>query len=105
MQLAHSYKEKTMSHRIEILENNTVEIFAEGSDVPFLRQPNWPNQAPWADAAEARAWAEAFVEAIEVPEAPFAANGPGEERMPKPTEEQIAEMRAAFEARNQVPTE
>jgi hypothetical protein len=83
-----------MSNRIEILKNNTVEIFAEGSDVPFLRQPNWPNQAPWADAAESRAWAEMFVEAIEVADAPFAPVGPGLERQAKPTPEQIAEWEA-----------
>jgi hypothetical protein len=83
-----------MSHRIEILDNNTVEIFTEGSDVPFLRQPNWPNQAPWADAAEARSWAEMYVEAIEVADAPYAPNGPGEERQAKPTPEQIAEWEA-----------
>ena len=83
-----------MSHRIEILDNNTVEIFAEGSDVPFLRQPNWPNQAPWADAAEARAWADMFVEAMEVAEAPYAPTGPGLERQAKPTPEQIAEWEA-----------
>lgn len=83
-----------MSHRIEILDNNTVEIFAEGSDVPFLRQPTWPDQSPWAAAAEARAWAEMFVEAIEVADAPFAPNGPGQERQAKPTPEQIAEWEA-----------
>ena len=83
-----------MTHRIEILDNNTVEIFAEGSDVPFLRQPNWPNQAPWADAAEAISWAEMFVEAIEVLDAPYAPAGPGLERQSKPTPEQIAEWEA-----------
>lgn len=83
-----------MSNRIEILDNNTVEIFAEGSDVPFLRQPTWPNQTPWADASEARSWADMFVEAMEVAEAPFAPEGPGMERHPKPTAEQIAEWEA-----------
>lgn len=80
-----------MSHRIEILDNNTVEIFAEGSDVPFLRQPTWPDQSPWADAAEARGWAEMFIEAATDADAPFAPSGPGQERKSKPTPEQIAE--------------
>ncbi len=83
-----------MSHRIEILDNNTVEIFAEGSDIPFLRQPAWPNQTPWADAAEARSWADMFVEAIKVADAPYAPLGPGLERQAKPTPEQIAEWEA-----------
>lgn len=83
-----------MSNRIEILDNNTVEIFAEGSDVPFLRQPTWPNQTPWADAIEARSWADMFVESIEVADAPYAPVGPGLERQAKPTPEQISEWEA-----------
>jgi hypothetical protein len=92
-----------MSNRIEILDNNTVEIFAEGSDVPFLRQPNWPNQSPWTDAAEARAWAEMYVESMEVADAPYAPNGPGEERQAKPTAEEIAAYQAELEAQNTPP--
>jgi hypothetical protein len=92
-----------MSNRIEILDNNTVEIFAEGSDVPFLRQPTWPNQAPWANAGEARTWAEMYVEAMEVADAPYAPNGPGEERQAKPTAEEIAAYQAELEAQNTPP--
>ena len=93
-----------MTHRIEILENNTVEIYLGDTDKPFLRQPVWPNQEPWANAEEARSWAEMFVESIEVADAPYAPNGRGEERFPKPTEEQIAEMRARMET-PQLPTQ
>lgn len=89
-----------MSIRIEILENNTVELFTETQEAPFIRQPHYPNGADFADAADARAWAEAYVEAIEVPEAPFAPNGPGEERRAKPTAEEIAAFQAEMEARN-----
>jgi len=81
-----------MSNRIEIKEGNVVEIFQDDNTVPFLRQPNWPNQSPWADAAEAQMWAEQFVESIENEQAPFAAVGPNEPRQPKPTAEQIAAM-------------
>jgi hypothetical protein len=94
-----------MSYRIEILENNTVELFSDTQEAPFIRQPNWPNQAPWADAAEARSWAEMYVEAIEVADAPYAPNGPGEERQAKPTAEEIAAYQAEMEARNTPPTE
>lgn len=83
-----------MSNKIEVLSNNTVEIFSEGSDVPFLRQPTWPNQEPWENEAEALSWAEMFVEAIEVEDAPYAPVGPGLERQAKPTPEQIAEWEA-----------
>lgn len=83
-----------MSYRIEIKENNVVEIFDDEAAVPFLRQPNWPNQTPWASADEARAWAELTVAAIVDPDAPYAPNGPGLEGAPKPTPEQIAELEA-----------
>jgi hypothetical protein len=88
------YKEKKMSINIEIKEGNVVEIFDTTAEhgLPFLRQPNWPNGAAWADADEARSWAEMYVEAMEVADAPFAPNGPGMERQPKPTAEQIAAM-------------
>lgn len=88
-----------MSYRIEILENNTVEIFAEGQEVPGIRQPNWPNGQEWASADEARGWAEMYVESIEVPEAPYAPSEPGGERRAKPTAEEIAALQAEIEAR------
>jgi hypothetical protein len=94
-----------MSIRIEILENNTVELFFEGQEVPGIRQPNWPNGQAWASAEEARSWAEMYVESVEVPEAPYAPSEPGGERRAKPTEEELATMRAQFEARNNPPTE
>lgn len=83
-----------MTNRIEIKPGNVVEIFAGDSEIPYLRQPNWPDQTPWADESEARSWAEMFVEAAEVAEAPFAPNGPGQERQPKPTAEQLAAAKA-----------
>lgn len=88
-----------MSHRIAILENNTVEIFAEGQKVPGIRQPTWPNGQAWASADEARGWAEMYVESIEVPEAPFAPSEPGGERKEKPTAEEIAAFKSEAEAR------
>ena len=85
-----------MSYRIEIKEGNVVEIFDDTAEhgLPFLRQPNWPNQTPWADEAEARAWAEMFVDSMNPESTHFAPNGPGEERQAKPTPEQIAEWEA-----------
>lgn len=80
-----------MSYRIEIKEGNVVEIFDNSTNhgLPFLRQPNWPDQTPWADTAEAQAWAEMFVEAMEVEEAPHAPDGPGQSRKPKLTNEEL----------------
>lgn len=96
----HTNQGEDMSIRIEILENNTVEIFNDAQEAPFIRQPQWPNGTAWASAEEARGWAEMYVESIEVPEAPFAPNEPGGERQAKPTPEQIAEWQAEMEARN-----
>lgn len=89
-----------MPHRIEVLENNTVELFNDSQEAPFVRQPQWPNGQPWADAAEARSWAEMFIEAIEDANAPYAPSEPGGERRAKPTAEEIAALQAQMEARN-----
>ena len=85
-----------MAYRIEIQEGNVVEVFndEDSHGLPFLRQPNWPNQEPWADEAEARSWAEMFVESMDSNATHYAPNGPGQERQPKPTPEQIAEWEA-----------
>lgn len=87
-----------MAHRIEVKDNNVVEIFNDTQEAPVIRQPNWPSGAAWASADEARTWAEMYVESVEVAEAPFAPNGPGEERRAKPTPEELEEMKAKFEA-------
>lgn len=92
-----------MSYRIEVLENNTVEIFTEGQEAPGIRQPSWPNGAAWASAEESRSWAEMYVESIEVSEAPYAPTEPGGERKAKPTAEEIAAFEAEMEARNNPP--
>jgi hypothetical protein len=88
-----------MSTRIEILENNTVELFNDTQEAPFIRQPQWPNGQAWASADEARGWAEMYVEAMEVEDAPFAPSEPGGERRAKPTAEEIAAWEAEAEAR------
>jgi len=87
-----------MSIRIEILENNTVELFFEGQEIPGIRQPNWPNGQAWASAEEARSWAEMYVESVEVEDAPFPPAEPGGERKAKPTTEEIAALKAQMEA-------
>lgn len=90
-----------MSIRIEILENNTVELFNDAQEAPFIRQPQWPSGDAWTDAAEARSWAEMYVESMEVDTAPYAPMGPGQERQAKPTAEELA----AWKAQMDIPTE
>ena len=86
--------------RYEIVAGtNEVEVFYDDSDVPSLRQPNYPDQTPWADAADAEAWAKLYIASIVDETAPYAPNGPGQEGAPKPTPEQIAEWQAQREAR------
>lgn len=37
-------------------------IFNDGENIPWLAQPTWPNNTPWADEAEARAWGQTAIE-------------------------------------------
>ena len=46
--------------RYEIDENNAVRFYQDGSDVPFLFQPDYPDFSPFRDREDAVAWAEAF---------------------------------------------
>jgi len=86
--------------RVEIeAGTHAVRVWYPGSDAPSLLQPDWPNTTPWASRAEAQAWADLYVESLEDTDAPYAPNGPGEAGAPKPTAEEIAEMQAKMQAR------
>jgi hypothetical protein len=82
--------------RYELDENNGINIFEEGNEIPVIYQPHWPDGTPWADAAEARSWAEIKIAEITDPEAPLAGNSPSEPTFPRPTEEdmRLARLRA-----------
>jgi len=85
-----------MALRYEIeTGTNAVRVFYSDSDTPSLFQPDWPNQTPWRDTAEATAWAELYIASVEDEDAPFAPNGPGEAGKAKPTVEQRAAIQAA----------
>ncbi len=92
-----------MTLRYELDSDNAVRVFYPESDVASLYQPTWPNGDTWANAAEASAWAELYLASINDEAAPFAPNARGEEGAPKPTAEEIAAMKAEFEARNNPP--
>jgi hypothetical protein len=92
-----------MTIRYEIDADNAVKVFYPDSDVASLYQPTWPNGDAWLDAAEASAWADLYIASITDEAAPYAPNARGEAGAPKPTAEQIAEMQAEFEARNNPP--
>ena len=63
-----------MAIRIQVLENNTVELFNDGEETPFLYQPSWPNGTEWT-TEEAQVWADMY--ALTITEGvPFNPNGP-----------------------------
>lgn len=64
-----------MAIRIDVLDNNRVELFNDGEDVPFFYQDSWPDGRVWTDANEARLWAEGYVNMLETGE-PFSPNDP-----------------------------
>lgn len=71
--------------RFEIIDG-IVYMFDEGADVPFLKQPTWPNGDEWLEG-EAENWAEQMILALTNPDADLA--GPDRENHPqsRPVEE------------------
>lgn len=68
-----------------ITDKTEVEIWEDGAEAPMLRQPNWPDQTPWKDVAEATNWGEIYLEALQNPESEFVAgNGPDSHPLPRP---------------------
>ena len=63
-----------MRFRYEIDEQNAVRVWDDENPTengaPFFYQPDRPDGLPWADRAEAEAWAEAFIEELVNPPAP-----------------------------------
>lgn len=66
--------------RFEI-ENGVVFIYDQDSDVPFLKQPTWPNGDAWKKG-EAEAWATQMILALTDPTADLA--GPSRDHHPEP---------------------
>lgn len=72
-------------YTFEIDEENAVKIFSEGQESPIIFQPDWPDTTPWANAQEASAWAELFIESMENPEADLLPGySPSEPTRPRP---------------------
>lgn len=88
-----------MEARYEIDQDGAVNIYFDGSDVPTLYQPHWPNGDEWETAEDASEWAELYIASMIDPIAPYAPNFKGEAPRPKPTEEELAQMKADWEAR------
>jgi len=85
----------------QIGPNNTVLVFAEGQEAPFLAQAKYPNGDAWESLKKAEAWAKLFIASLEDDAAPYAPEGKGIAGKPKPTPEEIAEQLAAIYGDNQ----
>ena len=61
-----------MRYRYEIDNNKAVRIWdnenPNENDAPFFFQPDQPDGTPWADEAEAEAWAVAFIAELDAPQ-------------------------------------
>ena len=80
------------TYRYEIDDNDNFTISCWQDDIPdpFLLQPHWPNGELFASHAEAEQWITEKLEEIEDPTAPYATDGPGLSRFPRPTAEELA---------------
>jgi hypothetical protein len=67
--------------RYEIIDGEVL-IFDQGAEIPFLRQPFWPDGTAWG-AGEAEAWAEQVILAMTDPDADDAGDSPDAPTKPK----------------------
>jgi len=74
--------------KYEIDEQNAIRVYNEGETVPFAYQPDWPDTTPWADADEAKAWAELLIESMQNPDSEFIP-GVSPDKHPRPRPEPV----------------
>lgn len=65
--------------RYEVTPEDVLEIYEDGADVPFVRQPNYPNGEPWESKTAAEEWAQIFIDGATGVSNLVPPNGPGEE--------------------------
>lgn len=85
-----------MTYRYEIDENNAIHMWVDTQEEPFIFQPDYPDGTPWADAADATAWAEAKIAELTDIENPMAPNYPNEKPQVQPAK--LAKEKAAAKA-------
>lgn len=78
-----------MSHKYEILENNTIEVFDNVNPEPFLRQPSWPDGTEWANKAEAEAWVKQYILWLTTEDGDMPGNGPDMPVLPRPIDPRV----------------
>lgn len=79
-----------MRYTIDENDNFAVRVFADGDEVPFLYQPNYPNGDSFDSYQEAETWAQYAINALIDENAPYAPGGKNEPPSPKPTAEELA---------------
>lgn len=82
--------------RYEIVDG-VVLIYEGENEVPFIRQPAYPNGAPWG-AGQAEAWAEQVILSLTDPTADLAGDSPDEPTKPRPVPEEVVEPEVEPEA-------
>ena len=78
--------------RYEIDNNFAIRVFNDGENVPFLFQPNYPNEDTFDSYEEADTWAKLFIDSNLIAEAPYAPNGKDLLGQPKETKEQLDKL-------------
>lgn len=64
------------------IKDGVVLIYEGDSEIPFLKQPHWPDGSEWA-VGEAEDWAEQVILAMTDPDADDAGDSPDQPTKPK----------------------
>lgn len=72
-----------MEYRYEIDEKNTVRVWHDEQEAPFLLQPDYPNGDAWT-LEQATAWAEAYMSYVTDETAPMPGPSAAEPTVPRP---------------------
>lgn len=57
--------------KYEIDQDNAIRVYKDKAEKPFCFQPTWPDGTEWANADEAKGWAELLIESAENPETKY----------------------------------
>lgn len=82
--------------RYEIVDG-VVLIYEGENEVPFLRQPTYPDGSAWGEG-QAEAWAEQVILSLTDPTADLAGDSPDAPTKPRPVLEEVVELEVEPEA-------
>jgi hypothetical protein len=85
-------------YRYEIDAQNAIRVWdnenPNENDAPFFLQPDWPDATPWADKAEAQAWAEQLILSMTDETADLPGENPDQPTNPRVIAEPVEEENA-----------